>query len=100
MYVIWSLVLLLCFTGRVADGFSSGAPPSRCDNMVPAHRTGPDQILPQRSPLPYNFQLSKFTYSPGEQITSKLYFSLKNIELLCHRMQLNIKGIAVNLASV
>ena len=70
MYVTWLLVILLNFTTRVANGFSGGAPPSRCDNMIPAHRQGSNQILPQRSTLPYNFKLSKFTYSPGEQITS------------------------------
>ena len=72
MHVTLPLVVLLSIAARVAYGHSVGAPTRSCDNMIPAHRTGSGQISAQRSPLPYKFQLSKFTYSPGEQITSKL----------------------------
>ena len=71
MYVPWSLVLLLGYTTNVAQGYSSGAPVARCDNMIPAHRRQGTAVLSQQLPSPYSFQLQKYTYSEGEQIRSK-----------------------------
>lgn len=60
-----ALVLLLYTYGKLAEGYSHGAPSSTCVDMEP-HHTG---SMAMRSPPPFEIIIksSTMTYAPGEQ---------------------------------
>ena len=64
--VIWSVFWL----GTVA-GYRNGPPYTVCDSMKPGH--GGSQMTTE---APYSITFSKPTYSPNDQITGKIHFTL------------------------
>ena len=58
------LFLLLLGVLKTSDGYSSGAPSSACEDMVPQHHTPP-----QTSPFPYAVVLNKKEIKSGESVT-------------------------------
>ena len=79
MHIATMSCLLFSFFVCVAHvhGYSSGAPPSACADMLPRHNdysTGAAvQIPSQSSVLPYYLQPSSATYSAGQTIQSNVY---------------------------
>ena len=65
-----TMILVVIITAVVfhgIDGYGSGAPNYKCDDMLPDH----SGIQPENSLPPYTLTANSTTYKPGQNVASK-----------------------------
>ena len=78
--VLSTITLLLGFTVRSINGYSTGAPTRACGNMTPGHG-----YPVNTSPAPYLVEISKTQYSPNERIYGKHFYACILYMICCKR---------------